>query len=659
MAEIQLALVLRHLHGHYGVGELTALSDRELLERFVARREEAAFAGLVARHGPLVLATCRRILGDEHAAEDAFQATFLVLARKAASGRWQESVVGWLHEVARRVAARSLAGSARQGPPEEKVEEPMSSDDPVSTATSRELQSILEEEVGRLPEKYRLPVLLCYVEGATRAEAARQLGWREGTVAGRLARARSILGRRLARRGVLLSAVLLAALWAERSATAVPHRLAKDTVVAALAGAEGPVLGTAGLLADAVVRSMLATQVRRGAILLLALGLLFAGVSSFAMQQPPTEQETVASPLPTTPPRPEVIPTAPSLEHEATVNCAVFAPDGFTVASAGDDADAPVRIWDVATGKELRRFEIPGHVNACAFSPDGKFLAAGGEERTVHLWDAATGRVLRTLRKHPGPVTALAFSPDGGMLVSGATDQVVRLWDPATGNQIGRLPTRDNHAVLCLAFSRDGKTLAAGSANATGRADNLFLWDVATRRPIPTLANFGHNGAVRSVAFSRDGKTLVSGGMDGLVLRWEAATGGLLAEYRRRQGSVISPVQAVALSADGKTLVAGSVDRLVYFWDVETGRPCGCFSGHCSDPRPGRCLPGQSPGQPVLNLGGIYGGALCTPFWGVTSVAFSPDSRLLVSGGSDHRVRLLDVTTGAEQSPGDARPRSP
>jgi RNA polymerase sigma-70 factor (ECF subfamily) len=203
------------------------VSDATLLERFVTRREEAAFAALVQRHGPRVLGACRRILRNEHDAEDAFQATFLLLARRAADIPWRESVGGWLCAVAHRLSLKARAGAARRcrhempvaalaaggdGPgqgdyplPEEY--HPLA--DPLPEIARRELRRLLGDELDRLPEKYRAPMVLCYLEGMTSEEAARRLGWPAGSMSRRLGRARSLLRRRLAGRGLSLAILLL------------------------------------------------------------------------------------------------------------------------------------------------------------------------------------------------------------------------------------------------------------------------------------------------------------------------------------------------------------------------------------------------------------------------------------------------------------------
>jgi RNA polymerase sigma-70 factor (ECF subfamily) len=185
------------------------VSDATLLERFVTCREEAAFAALVQRHGPRVLGACRQILRNEHDAEDAFQATFLLLARKAADMPWRESVGGWLYAAAHRLSLNARAGVLRRHRREIPLGEDMQAD-PVKEIAQRELRWVLDDELDRLPEKYRAPVVLCYLEGMTNEEAARTLGWPAGSMSRRLERARGLLRRRLAGRG--LSLILVAIL---------------------------------------------------------------------------------------------------------------------------------------------------------------------------------------------------------------------------------------------------------------------------------------------------------------------------------------------------------------------------------------------------------------------------------------------------------------
>src|SRR6516162_1165068 len=207
-------------------------SDRELLHGFAARRDEAAFAALVRRHGPMVLRVCRRALANAADAEDVFQATFLVLARKASSPRWHDSVANWLYGVAYRLARKVREAAVRRAARESRAAVRIG-DDPLAAITGRELLGALDEELLRLPERYREPLVLCYLEGLARDEAAAQLGCPLGTLKERLGRGRDLLRRALTRRGVGAGAALAAALAAGRGSAAVPALLLHTTLRAA------------------------------------------------------------------------------------------------------------------------------------------------------------------------------------------------------------------------------------------------------------------------------------------------------------------------------------------------------------------------------------------------------------------------------------------
>jgi RNA polymerase sigma factor (sigma-70 family) len=213
-------------------------ADAILLERFAGQHDENAFAVLVHRHGPLVFAVCRSLLRDSHDAEDAFQATFLVLVRKAGSIRPRAPLAHWLYGVAYRVAARARALAARRRARERPGVELVAAKTP---AEEHELRPVLHEEINRLPDKYRVPIVLCYLQGRTQEEAARLLAWPVGTVKGRLARARELMRRRLERRGLALSVGALASAPGEMPATpAVPAALVDATLKTGLSiGAGG------------------------------------------------------------------------------------------------------------------------------------------------------------------------------------------------------------------------------------------------------------------------------------------------------------------------------------------------------------------------------------------------------------------------------------
>lgn len=249
-------------------------TEAELLGRFVARRDEAAFTALLARYGPLVLGVCRRLLPETADADDAFQATFLVLVRRAASIRQPHLLGSWLHGVACRVARRARVRTIRR-----QVREAALDPDGAVAASAPpadpDLTPVVQEEVGRLPAKYRDAVVLCYLEGRTHEEAARLLGWPVGTVKGRLARARDLLRSRLTRRGLAGTAV------AGMAVAAVPPRLFATTVEAAMGFAAGKAAagGTASAAAVALAKGALRTMLLARLKLVAAFAVLLAGLA--------------------------------------------------------------------------------------------------------------------------------------------------------------------------------------------------------------------------------------------------------------------------------------------------------------------------------------------------------------------------------------------
>src|SRR5262245_15160128 len=223
MADGRLAVVLRHLRTWVGGQAAAGLTDAQLLHEFVQRREETAFAALVQRHAPMVYGVCRRMLSREPDAEDAFQATFMVLARRAGSIRKRQSLAGWLYGVARRVALKARLRAARQRDAERQGMDPASKTngpEAAEQAARTENGAVLDEELQQLPEKYRLPLILCYFQGRTYEEAADELGLPSGSMGKRLHQAQDQLRQRLVRRGVALSTGSLAAALSESSQAA-------------------------------------------------------------------------------------------------------------------------------------------------------------------------------------------------------------------------------------------------------------------------------------------------------------------------------------------------------------------------------------------------------------------------------------------------------
>jgi RNA polymerase sigma factor (sigma-70 family) len=295
MAQAQLGTVLRHIHRLAGAPFLDDLDDGELLERFTARGEETAFATLVRRHGPVVLGVCRRVLRQRADVEDAFQATFLVLFRRAVALRRSGSLANWLYTVAYHVALRARADGARRQR-HERAAPAGRREEQGADAIWSDLQPVLDEELARLPDKYRAPVVLCHLQGKTNEEAARLLGCPAGTVKGRLSRAREMLRARLARRGITLSAAALAAFLAGRAAAAVPAALLAAAVRMTVLVAGGMACPPAAILADGVLRASGPGKLKLVGALLLVVGILVgsAGVLASGGRDRPGVQPTAA-----------------------------------------------------------------------------------------------------------------------------------------------------------------------------------------------------------------------------------------------------------------------------------------------------------------------------------------------------------------------------
>jgi RNA polymerase sigma factor (sigma-70 family) len=294
----QLDLLIQRMRR--AVGHPTdGATDASLLERFVAGRDEAAFELLLWRHGPMVLSVCRRMLRCDHDAEDAFQAAFLLLARKAGAIRRREAVAAWLYQTAYRIALRARE-TARKRPVAVPLRAEPVGPDSETEAIWRELRPVLDEEVGRLPEKYRLPIILCYLQGRSYAEASQELKCPRGTVAIRLQRARELLRGRLTRRGLALTAATTAVLAAERTVSAaLPGTLVHTTLKAALLFAAGKtVAGAVSSQAltwtQGVLRTMFLSKIKILAAVVLLMGATGTGAGllmSLKAEAPPTKTE--------------------------------------------------------------------------------------------------------------------------------------------------------------------------------------------------------------------------------------------------------------------------------------------------------------------------------------------------------------------------------
>jgi RNA polymerase sigma factor (sigma-70 family) len=671
--------LLRHVRR---VASHATPDDAALLGRYLAGRDPAAFEALVRRHGPMVLRVCRRLLGHAQDAEDAFQATFLVLARKAGSVRPAGALAAWLHGVACRVALGARTTAARRRLREGTAPDlapPDPHPDPLSELTAREALRTLDEEVERLPEAYRLPVVLCCLEGLSQEEAARQLGWAPGSVKGRLERGRKRLHQRLARRGLSLAAGLALAEMARVAAAGPAAALTAATVKAA--GGAHVLPARVAALAEGGLQPLALSKVKCGLLLLLVVGTAAAGLAARARPVPageepdgrpaaeqpksseqkgPARTDRYGDPLP-----PGAVARLGSLRlyHGEQVHRVTLSGDGRWVVSTAADGN---RLWDAVTGRE--RPLRAALRQAAVFATQDQLLAVEKRNLDLQLCDLVTGKKVGGLlpaakvgqlpvtlhMSWPDGTSPLALSPDGRTLVvcnlGLGGRPVLRFCDVRRGQVEGPVALKlDNVSATRFAFSADGKALVVQCNNAM-----VHVWDVPGRteklvsRSSP--ADFGGH-----IALSPDGTVLATAPDAGKRIRlWDART---LKELPPPLNQHDKPPRSLTFAPDGNLLAATYGDPTVGLWDLATRKKVRQLQGkdfyvdHVAFSADGKTLAGSDGYGATLwdvatgKFRHDFGHTYC-----IDSIHFSPDGRRLVSGAAytDNVVRIWEPLTGKE-----------
>jgi RNA polymerase sigma factor (sigma-70 family) len=658
---------LRHL---LPTGE-ARLADGELLRRF-AGGEQATFTELLLRYGPLVWGVCRRVLGDAHAAEDAFQATFLRLAQQAGTLSSDGSLAGWLHTVATRIARRAWLAEQRRRR-RERTYIPSPSASAADELTWSELRQLLDAEIARLPEPYRQPLILCYLENQPQREVARRLGLAPGVLRGRLERGRQQLRRRLEKLGLPLAASLLLT-QTER----VPAALAETTrQLVGTATVGGSVPGAVASLAGS------RTLLSRGKLAFIAAMLLVVGGVGIGgatrrtgpgSAPPPQVRpaqgrdavDALGDPLP-----PGALRRLGTRRHRVGSGSVTRRllwhdlPDGksyLTYHQVG--STSTIHRLDAATGRTLETWRVPALHHVVGFSPEGRYAlmvtryayssALGGLRRkkdeqdwVLTLYDLVKRKSLWVnSEKLDGPdwksVNSACFSADGKWIATAGS--ALRLWDAATGKEVWHIkssvrnlePLGFTHGGNTLVLRGDGNTISLAD-RATGKQRRSFatmprgsmecglapdgsavlfsmygpvvrVWDLATGKERPALG--GHKQWTRWFPFSPDRKIVVTGGNDPYVLVRDWPSGKLIRTIDLGKGGI----QRMTISGDPPRLeVLFWGEQALHFYDLSTGKERESPpEGHKSD---------------------VYG------------VALAPDGHLL-SYSKDGTICTWDLKTG-------------
>ncbi|HEV3146309.1 MAG TPA: sigma-70 family RNA polymerase sigma factor [Gemmataceae bacterium] len=633
-------------------------TDADLLRRFQAKQDGVAFAELVHRHGPMVYGTCRRTTGNVADADDAFQATFFILARKADSIRAAGALGSWLHGVAVRVARKAQWQALKRRVRQMAAAKPEAVPDKTPDG---DLSAVIDEELQRLPDKLRQVILICDVAGKSRSQAARELGWPEGTVAKRLAKARQELGQQLSRRGVTLGIAAIAG----GATVVVPNRLLAETITQALAFALDPGSGPVAIriLAEAVMRSMkfsaLKVWVISGLIAMMLAGggiLLASGRSEPPEKKPDTPKKATDS----APAKHERISWKKKtvLETPGWLPASIaFSPDGKTMVTGGTDGH--VFAYEAQTQKEKWKASVGGDFAAVAFDSDGKSVLATFKDG-VRFLDPETGQLTNTIDE-PGshPVTIGVF-PNQSVAVAPGQEVVshkiifgndhayfVKIWveggPPSTMRAMTTAPNKtpmDANAIPLAVDPAGSSAIITGPIDPKTGKNVLWAW-VAGSRGEGFHGNqllSGHEAPVVSAAWSKDGSTAVTGDAAGRIIVWDARA---MKESKRLE--LGNRIAALAITGDAKNIAAVVVGKKAEFYVWETANPANNM-------------------KPIHADEYDYGGPIRA------GLAFSPDGRQLsgIAINTAWLARLGDLTgklhvweidsPKAEEKPADRPP---
>lgn len=660
--------LFREIRSLVGTGDDGGLPDGQLLDRFAQDRDETAFEVLVRRYGRLVLGVCRRVLADPHTAEDAFQATFLILVHRAGAIDRRRPIADWLYTVAHRLACRAKANTGRRRLHESnpKLVRP-----PAAPPECDDTSAILHEELNRLPEKHRAPIVLAYLEGRTYEQVSAALGCPVGSVGWRLSQALQLLQNRLTNRGVVMPAAGIGALvTASVASGSIPLPLVESTVRTAL--------WFAGSHASGVAVSTAAAELARGTLgamtsyKLVAAGLLVAvglggGTTWLARSTAMSDPPAVVAKSPAAA-KEKGLPEgaisrmgSSALRHGEAVFFVAYSPDGKHLITAGRDHS--VRMWNRETGEEVRAFEwaaakhpvapkpsaaemaMPGKVMRAvgaedfpiALARDGKTLAAGRGE-VVTVWEVATGKAVRELTA-PAVVCELAFTPDGKSLVACDAGNAITLWDTTSGAVATsyKLPAPaegDGSLRTGVAVSPAGTHVVQQFLDGTAGNGILRVVDLATGKSGEDIKL--SVGGAQSFAFSPDGKRMAWASFTDGVMVWDVVQNKQIASFAKGEGKPRFFGNSLRFSEDGSRLAVTLANDAVEVWDIAGAKLERTLGGHETE-RTNRVAV-----RVVVGAGNRMTR---------TDLAFATDGKAVAASFGNATVRQYDLTTGSEVSP--------